>query len=279
MAANPPVATTEEMAGKFLEYCRQRQLADKTLEFYQWCLEKLVRQCPEWPASSGKIAAAWDCPTLGRVSRCDLERGLRTFLYWAEETHGCPNPLRGTKKMPQAKTLPRVLEEEEAAAVWNACANEQERAMVALLLDTGIRLGELAALRWGDVGTRSLNVSGKTGPRVVPVSPSVRKMLDGLGDSHHIWVSRKGPMTRSAVQMALRRIFPRAGLSGPKLGPHLLRHTFATHYVDGGGSLAHLQRILGHASISTTEIYLHLSVSGLQSDHAEHSPARRFMGG
>ena len=278
MGIDFPATTTEEMARKFLESCRQRQLSDKTLEYYQWCLDKLVRQCPEWPSRPEQIAAAWDSPALGRVSRCDLERGLRIFLSWAEESHGCPNALRGTKKMPKAKTLPRVLEVEEAAAVWRACANAQERAMIALMLDTGIRLGELAGLRWADVGSRSLRVSGKTGPRFVPVSASVRKMLNGLGDSAHIWVSRRGPMSRSGVQMTIRNIFPRAGLEGPKLGPHLLRHTFATHYIDDGGHVAHLQRILGHASIETTMQYVNLAATALRSDHSEHSPGQRLMG-
>ena len=274
-----PTTTTAELVQEFLAVCRRRQLSPKTLEFYQWSLDKLVRHCPGWPTSAEQVAAAWASPTLGPVSRCDVERGVRTFLFWAEASRGCPNALRGCRKMPKVKTLPRVLQEDEATEVWHACANDQERAMIALLLDTGIRLGELAGLRWADIGSQSLRVSGKTGPRVVPVSPSVREMLDGLGDSEHIWVSRRGPMSRSAVQMVVNRIFPRAGLTGPKLGPHVLRHTFATHYVAHGGSLAHLQRILGHASITTTEIYLHLSVSALRSDHAAHSPALRILGG
>ena len=277
MAIEPPAHTTEEMGQKFLEYCRRRELSPRTLEYYQWCLDKLILQCPEWPSGAEEIAAAWDSPTLGRVSRGDVERGVRIFLFWAEGSHGCTNPLRGTKKMQKAKTLPRVLQEDEAAAVWKACATAQERAVVAILLDTGIRLGELTGLRWPDVGPDFLNVSGKTGPRLVPVSPSVRGMLDGLGDLEHIWVSRRGPMSRSAVQMVVNRIFRRSGLQGRKLGAHLLRHTFATHYVAGGGNVVHLQRILGHTSLNSTMIYLHLSATALRSDHAAHSPARRFL--
>ena len=281
MAADPfvpPPATTEEMAREFLKSRRRRDLADKTIEYYQWCLDKLIRVCAEWPSKPEQVAAAWDSPTLGRVSRRNVERGLRIFLFWAEERHGCHNALRGEEKMGKVKTLPRFLEEEEVAAVWLACASAQERAMVALLLDTGIRVGELAGLRWADVGSHALKVDGKTGPRFVPVSPPVRKMLEGLGDSIHIWVSRNGPMSQFAVRDAVYRIFERSELKGPKLGAHLLRHTFATHYINGGGNVAHLQQILGHASIETTMIYVHLAATAVKADHSDHSPGPGFIG-
>lgn len=277
MGIDPPRVMTSEIAQEFMMANRRRELSPNTIEYYQWCLDKLVSACPEWPASAGEIAAAWDSPKLGRVSRGNVERGIRIFLAWAQNNHGYPNVLHGSKRMPKAKTLPRVLHEEEVVAVWDACETAQERAMIALLLDTGIRLGELAALRWADVGHGSLNVNGKTGPRVVPVSPSIQEMLTGLGDAEHIWVSRNGPMSRSAVQMVINRVFQRSGLQGPKLGAHILRHTFATNYIADGGSVAHLQRILGHANISTTVIYLHLSVRALQADHRAHSPARRML--
>ena len=91
-----------------------------------------------------------------------------------------------------------------------------------------------------DVGPDCLRVDGKTGPRIIPETPEVREMLNNLGDTAHIWVSGKGPVSRSSVQMAIRRIFQRAGLRGPQMGPHILWHTFATIYISSGGSLPHL---------------------------------------
>ena len=63
------------------------------------------------------------------------------------------------------------------------------------------------------------------------------------------------------------------------MGPHILRHTFATHYISSGGSLPHLQILLGHTSITTTEIYLRLSAAALRADHAKHSPVRCVLEG
>ena len=270
---------TAEMGRKFLKDCRRRELAPKTLEYYRWCLDKLVMRCPEWPDSVEQVAAAWDSPTLNRVSRGNVERGLRIIMSWAEKHHSCPNVPRDTKKMSYTKTLPRVFQEDEVAAVWDACDSAQERAWFALPLDTGIRLGELACLRWPEVGPASLAVKGKTGPRVVPVSSPVREMLTGLGDEAHIWVSRNGPMTRVATQSAIRRLFGRAGLTGPKLGPHTVRHTFGTHYIANGGNIFSLKEIMGHASITTTQLYVHLAAAMTKGDHKVHSPAARMLPG
>ena len=270
---------TREVGEWFIASCRRRDLSPHTIHSYEWSVGKLVSCCPEWPTEPGQVAPAWDSPSLGRVSRRDVERGIRSFLAWAERDHGLPNALSGQQRMPKIRTLPRVLEEQEAIAVCNACVSQQERAMVGLFLDTGIRVGELSGLHWDDVGRNALTVTGKTGPRLVPVSPFVREMLAGLGDSAHVWVSRRGPMSTGAVKKKVSRIFPRAGLRGPKLGgPHVLRHTFATHYIANGGNIVKLKDILGHLDISTTMIYVHLAVKVMLSDHAEYSPAARFLG-
>lgn len=270
------------MAKEFLADCRRRQLADKTLENYQWALSKLLPQCPELPTYADHISGIYDDPRLGPVSRRNVERAIRVFFTWVEEVHGHPNPLRKTKKMKKIKTFPRVFQEHEVAAVWKACETQQQQAMIGLLLDTGIRLNELAQLRWSEIDTdmNSLRVAeGKTGPRVIPISQTVLKMLDGLGDSEHMWISKNGPMSREALQSAIRRIYRKAGLQGPKLGPHTLRHTFGTWYIANGGNVVHLQEIMGHASIETTMIYVHLSANHLRADHSAYSPARRLLTG
>ena len=173
-----------------------------------------------------------------------------------------------------------MLRQDEIDALWRVCSSQRDRAMVALLLDTGIRLGELAGLRWQDIDEDALRVDGKTGPRILPLSPQVRAMLNGLGDSVHIWISQHGrPMPQASIQGVIRARFGRSGLKGPKLGPHILRHTFPTHYVKNGGNLVCLQQKIGHASITTTERYLHLSSMMTKMDHQAHSPVGRMLGG
>jgi site-specific recombinase XerD len=83
----------------------------------------------------------------------------------------------------------------------------------------------------------------------------------------------RAPLTYSGVMQAYKRILRRAGISGPRSGPHTLRHTFATEFLRRGGSLPALQRILGHADVSTTQIYMHLLMGDLRREHSSASPA------
>ena len=171
------------------------------------------------------------------------------------------------------RRLPRVLSQLEVEQLLGACESRRDLALVMLMLDTGIRLGEIAALTWGDIGPDYIRVhDGKSDDRVVSVGPGVKQLLLGLGDGRRIWVGRKGPLTRSGVQQVYRRLFLRSGLEGRRLGPHLLRHTFGTQYIVGGGNLFSLKEILGHSSISTTQIYVTLARAQVSADHARHSP-------
>ena len=256
---------------------RIRGLKPKTMEYYAWAIGKLIKHCPEMPTEVAQFAPVYDAPTLGAKSLENLDRGVRAFLRWAEKHEGHPNPLKDIPKRPKVKTIPRVWFQDDTLALLRACITDRDRAMVALLLDTGIRLGELADLKWQDIGPSSISVDGKTGPRLVPVSPQVRALLTGLGNSEDVWVGRRGRMTRDGIQKAIKNIFDRAGLAGPKRGPHSLRHSFATDYCMNGGPLRRLQNILGHSSIVTTEVYLHLSEMADMKDHQKHSPATRLL--
>ena len=109
----------------------------------------------------------------------------------------------------------------------------------------------------------------------MPVSPELSARLQRLGQGEYVWMGKNGsPLTQYGVQQAFVRIFRRAGVGGRKAGPHVIRHTFATMYLRAGGGVHQLQRILGHQSVETTMIYVHLAGRDVQADHAAHSPAR-----
>ena len=135
-----------------------------------------------------------------------------------------------------------------------------------------------STLRWPDIGEGYLVVplEGKTGSRRVPVSANVQELMDGLGDETHIWVGTKGPLTKHGMRQVFRTLFKRAGIYNRKNGPHTLRHAFATNYLRSSGQLVPLQKILGHRSIRTTMLYVHLAGADVDADHAVHSQIHRL---
>ncbi len=137
---------------------------------------------------------------------------------------------------------------EETGRLLQAAAESgpRDHLVVALALDTGLRVCEIANLRASSLVGKRLSVESKFGRRSVPVSQSVACGLVALADGDDvIWKNRFGsPMSAGGLAALLRRLFHRAGISGPDRGPRILRSTFACRYIEAGGSVAAVSRIL-----------------------------------
>ncbi|MCH8831810.1 MAG: tyrosine-type recombinase/integrase [Chloroflexi bacterium] len=263
---------TAKAAAAFLVYCQYRDLRPKTMESYRWALRHLESHWEDLPTDSRQLLPVVGNRRLALESRRDLRRLLGRFFWWANQEFEVPDPTLALERLPRKKILPRVLTPDEVVTLWASCTTDRERGMVAVVLDCGARLGEVAGLVKGDLGPGYMRVSGKTGERQVPLSPSVQKLLQSLGDSQHIWMGRRGPMTRNGLQRTYQDLFKRSGLTGRKLGPHLLRHTFGTFYCRAGGNVRILQEIMGHQDLETTMIYVNLAGRDVAVDHARFSP-------
>ena len=262
---------TARLVAEYLAECNIRGLAAKTKEQYAWALVRLEKDCPTLPCTDVEVLTIVGDPALKLESRRDLLKSLRVFFRWAHRRHQLPNPCDGLQPLPRQQHLPRVLTEEEVTQLVAAADNARDRVLV---LDSGLRLGEVAGLRHADLRGQWLEVSGKVGMRQVPVSPEVMITLKGLGNGDHVWTGLKGPLTFHGVKLAYRRLFDRAGIRGPKKGAHTLRHTFATMWLRYGGGLRQLQTIMGHKHIETTMIYVHLAGHDVLVEHARYSPVR-----
>ena len=201
---------------------------------------------------------------------------LKAFFGWAELRHQWPNPCKGLTAPRRRTQTRRVLTREEIAQLFAEALSTRDRALVLVILDCGLRLGEVANLRQHHVRDGWLVVSGKTGERQVPVSSELATLLGTLGADEHLWIGRQGPLTREGIMLIYRRLFACAGITGPKTGPHTLRHTFGTFYIREGGGITQLQQIMGHSRIETTMIYVHLAGNDVAADHATYSPARNL---
>lgn len=212
-------------------------------------------------------------------------RTLNTFFKWCvREGLVRRNPLDRVRRprVPRRKSPKLSLEEVERLleAVKRTAHPVRNLAMVCLAVDSGLRRGEILGLEVGNVDLvgNVVRVLGKgSKERDVPLSVLTCIMLERyLGmrpasESNRVFLTSAGePMTRNGLQTLMYRLKKKAGL--PQLRWHLLRHTFANHYIDAGGGLRRLQKILGHSSIKTTaEIYTDPELEGLKAEHSRCS--------
>ena len=162
----------------------------------------------------------------------------------------------------------------------------RDRTMLELMYASGLRVSELVALKITEVGLNEgvVRVTGKgTKTRLVPFGEQARDwlaryladargvILNGQQDDALFVTARGGPMTRQMFWVVVKKAAQRAGIAGP-LSPHTLRHAFATHLLNHGADLRVVQLLLGHADISTTQIYTHVARERLKRLHALHHP-------
>lgn len=220
----------------------------------------------------------------------------RAFFGWAARTGRLPvDPAVRLVSPKRSKSLPGVLKQQEAArllGVAEVAADDaapthlRDRAILELLYASGIRVGELTALDVDDLDpdTRTVRVTGKGDKqRVVPYGlPAAeaigrwltrgRPVLAAPGSGAALFLGARGgrvdPRTVRRSLAALLEHVPGA----PQIGPHGLRHSAATHLLEGGADLRTVQELLGHASLSTTQIYTHVSVERLRASYAKAHP-------
>ena len=270
--------TTEEAIGLFIESRKFIGVTEKTIESYEWALKKMITLYPqELPSTRGDLNDIFTANShLSRESRKDLWSRLRTFWKWMEEEEIARNLMKNIRAPRTSKKLPQTLSDAQVELLLGATESERDLAILSLLLDTGIRVGELTSLTRESVRQSSLVVNGKTGDRVVPVSEGVMELLKRQGDHRGIWIGLRGRMTTSGLQNVVRRCMRRAGFDVPRIGPHSLRHTFGLQYILNGGDAFSLKEILGHTKVETTMIYVRMSNTVVASQHQKFSPMRNF---
>ncbi len=178
----------------------------------------------------------------------------------------------------RSRRLPRTLSAGEVERLIEAASGVlprplRDRALVELLYGSGLRISETVGLEKGgvDLEERTVRVLGKGGrERVVPVGRQAvealrrylargRPLLDRRHRPELFLNARGGALTRSGAFLIIRQLAAGAGLEPGRVHPHLLRHSFATHLLEGGADLRSVQEMLGHADLGTTELYTHVS--------------------
>jgi integrase/recombinase XerC len=234
--------------------------------------------------------------TAGAARSTLARRGAaaRTFCTWAYREKLAPTDAGQRLASPKAhRELPGVLRADQATALVTTPTREpddaallgRDRLVLELLYGTGIRVSELCGLDLADVDRtrRVVRVFGKGAKeRTVPYGAPAEEALDGyLRHARPVLVgersgsalllgARGGRLASTAVRRIVAAAATRAGL--PRLSPHGLRHSAATHLVEGGADLRAVQEILGHASLSSTQIYTHVSMERLRAAFRQAHP-------
>ncbi len=276
----------------------QRGLAANTLQAYRRDLEAFARWlAPRTLDQAGmddlfqflgeRQKAGYSSRSTARLLSC-----LRGFYrHLTEQGIVAIDPTQRLDLPKLGRPLPVSLSEAQVTALLQVPDCEQpvglrDRSMLELLYATGLRVTELIELKLSMLNLRQgvVRVVGKGGrERLVPVGEqaldwlqrylaSGRALLLGGRTSDVLFPSRRGrAMTRQTFWYAVKRYASQAGIR-VTISPHTLRHAFATHLVNHGADLRAVQMMLGHADLSTTQIYTHVAQRRLKSLHAEHHP-------
>lgn len=263
----------------------ERRLSPHTVTHYDRDLTRAAARLPAWPAVNVHdirvLVAGLHRQGLGGRSIQRLLSTLRTFYaFLIREGRASDNPALDVRAPKSGKRLPRALDADQARALLDAPIGDgplarRDQAMMELLYASGLRLAELIALDMDGVHRDGhVTVTGKGNKtRRVPVGRpalealrrwlQVRPTLVRDQAERALFISNRGRrISPASVQQRLRRAARERGLED-HLHPHKLRHSFATHLLESSGDLRAVQELLGHANLSTTQVYTHLDFQHL----------------
>ena len=283
-----------------LEY--ERRLSALTCKHYRRDLNSLHSYCEHigierWPGLDGECVRSFAASLFRKgLSPRSIQRQLsaaRTFFrYLLREKHVKTNPVESVRAPKSGKRLPENLDADRMAHLLNFSGKgplvARDRAMLELLYSSGLRLAELTDLDLGDVdiADATTRVTGKGNKdRIVPVGRHALKAVStwlkervamAAADETALFVSQQGTrLSPRSVQARVDYWAKRQGIN-TKVYPHLFRHSFATHLLESSHDLRGVQELLGHANISTTQVYTHLDFQHLAQIYDQTHPRARI---
>jgi len=286
----------------FLALARAR-LAPRTVESYRRDLEHAAAGLGRPLGSAGveeleRYLAELRGAGLSNATIARRLAALRSFFRHQQLLGARPdNPAASIDSPRRIRRLPRTLSPAEAERLVEAARGTtpldlRNAALVELLYGSGLRISEALGLERGGVqlDERLVRCVGKGGKeRVVPIGRRAaealrrylargRPYLDRRSRPELFLNAKGGALTRAGAFLILRRLAERAGLEPGRVHPHLLRHSFATHLLEGGADLRSVQEMLGHADLQTTELYTHVTDRRRREAYFEAHPHARRRG-
>ncbi len=290
--------SNEKILQRFCEFLEaERGASPNTVESYRNDLKKLLNYCNRKGISFHSLTEAHlldfirqESLRLSTRSLARLISSLRTFFKFMAISGLVEADPTGILTSPKGlRELPRFLTHQEVERLMQAPDTTKpegirDRAMLELLYATGMRVSELVNLKLSEINfkDRFVRITGKGNrERIVPFNREAALWIERYmgvrgrfekNRSPFLFLTRRGsPMTRQGFWKLLQNYAVKAGLK-EKISPHVLRHTFATHMLEKGIDLRYLQLFLGHASLTTTQIYTHINLSRLRKIYDRFHP-------
>ncbi len=279
----------------------ERRLSPLTCKHYRRDLDALSRWCEgqdidSWAALDSEHLRSFTAAAYRKgMSAKSLQRRLSAvrmfFRYLLREKHLTRNPATSVSAPKAGKRLPGNLDADRMARLLEIPGDgplvDRDRAILELLYSSGLRLAELVDLDCGDVDMKetTVRVTGKGNKdRIVPVGRKAlqalerwqqsRAQLADAGENALFVSQRGGRISARAVQARVKHWAKRQGIDA-NVYPHLFRHSFATHLLESSHDLRGVQELLGHANISTTQVYTHLDFQHLAQIYDQTHPRAR----
>ncbi|MBA3725110.1 MAG: tyrosine recombinase XerC [Armatimonadetes bacterium] len=281
--------TIDEAVQRFLDHLRAGRSAH-TLRSYGSDLAQLAKTCEERDKAEASSIEGEDIRAFLRaygkkpVTRARKTCSARAFTKFLAEIGEIENdPAIGMDSPINRRTLPKDIAPEQAFELLTAEIGKtplRDRAILELLYGAGLRASEVVAVDLNDINRdRTIRVRGKGNKDRIAVygelcAEAARRYIDEerVGGGPALFTNDKGArLSQRTLQRIVERRRSLVGLS-PDVSPHSLRHSFATHLLNGGADLKTVQQLLGHESLATTQIYTHVSIERLREVVAKRHP-------
>jgi integrase/recombinase XerD len=247
-----------------------KRYSDNTVRNYVSCFEAYINHYyKEDPITLNEVDVRNYLQKLIQEGKSNsyVNLAVNSIKFYYEIVHGMPNRFYSIERPRKQKQLPEVLSKEEIVKIINSTNNIKHRCIVGLLYSSGLRRGELLNLNVTDIDSKRMvvkinNAKGNK-DRISVLSPSLLKDLQNYYKEYrpvkYLFEGKKGDKySASSVLKIIATAADKARMR-KKVTPHMLRHSFATHLLENGTDIRHIQLLLGHSSTKTTEIYTHVA--------------------
>jgi integrase/recombinase XerD len=297
----------DSIAQSFLNYCAiERGLSANTVAAYRRDLEKFQIWLGSTPVTEIDTSTIADFEANLRVLKFSpssinrIESTLRTFFKHVQQEHGLSNPTIDIVSSKSKRRLPKALQIDQVISLINAAFREgqpitiRDRTIIELLYSSGARVSELMDINISDINIvaseegdiTTVKLRGKGGKeRIVPLGSFATKAIDdylirvrpmlaakNVKVDGALFLNARG--TRLTRQTAWNIVLKAAEVAGvsEQVSPHVFRHSYATHLLDGGADIRVVQELLGHASVTTTQIYTLITIDKVRESYRTAHP-------